>query len=254
MSKTRFLVTHLYPQEMSIYGDMGNIRAISHVAGRLGCELVYQPVGLGDDLPEQTDFYFMGGGQDKEQLVIFKDLLAKQDRLKSDLAEGVGMLAICGGYQLLGRRFVTGEGVEIPGIGVFPVETRALDSKVSSRCIGNVVVRCDLPDLDGVYLVGFENHSGQTYFESEQESARPLGQVLVGFGNNSVEKIEGCVSGKAVGTYLHGSCLPKNPELTEFFIRQGLSRKGVEVDKVLDHSIALAAKKHLVRVLAGLEI
>jgi lipid II isoglutaminyl synthase (glutamine-hydrolysing) len=219
-----FYITHLYPKEMSIYGDMGNILALSFRLKLMGLTPVYQTVGIGQELPNKTDFYFIGGGQDKEQLVIFKDLLSKKDKLITDIEKGMSLLAICGGYQLLGRKFLTGDGHQIEGIGLFPIETKAPDNSVKSRCIGDLVVECQIPELGGIKLVGFENHGGQTYF-TQSNQAYPLGQVVVGFGNNATEKHEGCIYKHAVGTYLHGSCLPKNPELTDWLIASALHEK-----------------------------
>ncbi len=233
----KFLLTHLYPREMCIYGDMGNIRTIEYKLSELGFEVVYQPVNPGDQLPEQSDFYFIGGGQDQEQYEIFKDLLNKRQKLIEEIELGVGLLSICGGYQLLGKSFLTGDGRQIDGIGLFQVETKAPDESVKSRCIGNLVVDCWLEGLENVKLVGFENHGGQTYFINGQTSCKPLGKVLAGFGNNNFDGEEGCVYKNAVGTYLHGSCLPKNPGFTNYLITESLKAKsGRESQNYLDNS------------------
>jgi CobQ-like glutamine amidotransferase family enzyme len=243
----QFYITHLYPKEMSIYGDMGNILAIQYKLRERGIEVIYQTVNQGEPLPAQTDFYFMGGGQDKEQTIIFQDFLDKKDRLVEDVENGVSLLAICGGYQLLGHKFLTGEGQEIDGVGLFPVETKAPDSTVKSRCIGDLIVACQIPGLENVKLVGFENHGGQTYFleQNSQTKSFPLGRVLQGFGNNSVEKLEGCVYKHAIGTYLHGSCLPKNPELTNWLIDSTLASKNKRANQQVqtNDEIAEAAKR-----------
>jgi CobQ-like glutamine amidotransferase family enzyme len=223
-SISKFYITHLYPDKMSIYGDWGNILAISRRIQQYGLEPVYQPINEGQDLPETTDFYFMGGGQDKEQFEIFKDLIKKKKRLIKDVENGVPLLSICGGYQLFGQKFVTGQGLEMDGIGLFDVVTKAPNSNVKSRCVGNLIIDCLIPTLKGIKLVGFENHSGQTEFVSAQR-CNPLGKVLFGFGNNIAKKYEGCVYKNAIGTYLHGSCLPKNPELTSHLVLESLRRK-----------------------------
>jgi CobQ-like glutamine amidotransferase family enzyme len=252
---------------MSIYGDMGNIIAIKYRLEKIGFDVIYQQVELGENFPAKTDFYFMGGGQDKEQYLIYQDLNQKSLKLVSDIQDGVSMLAICGGYQLLGEKFLTGEGVEIPGIGVFPVTTKAPDSSVKSRCIGNIIVKSNISALQNIFLVGFENHSGQTYFTGSNNAvdARPIGQVVLGFGNNSTEKLEGCVYKNAVGTYMHGSCLPKNPELADYLIKKALERKMVngelsvgydistEFEKI-DDTIALIAKNAIIKRFAPQEL
>lgn len=255
----QFYITHLYPRHLSLYGDMGNVHAMRWHLEQLGIEVIYQPVELGDPLPNITHWYFIGGGQDKQQMLVSSDLCSKGQDIIQDITRGVPLLAICGGYQLLGKEFVTGTGEMIPGVGLFPVITKALDTTIHSRSIGDVVITCSIPELTGTRLVGFENHSGQTYFDNQnithpstlsQKSDHddtttkntitetqhifqsepsslssplyPLGTVLVGKGNNCDENHEGCVVNHAVGTYLHGSCLPKNPELTEWFINAGM--------------------------------
>jgi len=239
-SYPKFYLTHLYPKEMSIYGDMGNIIALQYRLERYGFEVVYQEVNQGQNLPKNTDIYFIGGGQDKEQEIIFKDLETKKERLISDVEEGVPVLAICGGYQLLGKKFLTGEGLEIDGIGIFDVETKAPDASVKSRCIGNIIVKSMISGLLDDYFVGFENHSGQTHFLS-YDKCKPLGKVLLGFGNNSSRVYEGCIYKNAIGTYMHGSCLPKNPELANFLIFKAIRNKAEKEE--IDPQFYLDLKK-----------
>jgi lipid II isoglutaminyl synthase (glutamine-hydrolysing) len=227
----KFFLTHLYPKEMNIYGDMGNIIALKYRLAKMGYEVIYQTLNQNSVLPAQTDFYFMGGGQDKEQEIIYQDLLTHKAEIEKDIQRGVGLLAICGGYQLLGKSFVTGNGNLVEGLNIFPVETKSPDSSVKSRCIGNLIVEPNIPEIKNTKIVGFENHGGQTYFidihkmNEAQKSAFPLGKVLLGFGNNSVEKLEGCVLYSAIGTYLHGSCLPKNPQLADWLIQKSIEAK-----------------------------
>lgn len=244
--KPKFYITHLYPKEMSIYGDIGNILFMQKQLIGLGMEPIYTQVGIGEKLPQRTDFYFIGGGQDKEQELIAADLLTKKTVLQCDIEDQKSsMLAICGGYQILGREFLTGEGVQIPGLNIIPVTTRAADTSVKSRCIGNILIECNIPELKGQKLVGFENHSGQTYFTDNQSSgAYPLGKTLVGFGNNWEQKIEGCVYKGLVGTYLHGSCLPKNPELCNWLISQAFKNKHENLPDfdTIQNTISIAAK------------
>lgn len=243
-------LTHLYPKQMSIYGDYGNILAMQFFLKGLGVEYEYQTVDINQDLPQNTDFYFLGGGQDKEQSIIFQDLLAKKANLGQNLENNVPMLAICGGYQLLGQEFLTGTGDLIPGLEILPVITKAPNSSVKSRCVGNLIVNCQIPELLGTKLVGFENHSGQTYF-TDQSKAKPLGSVLVGYGNNAFEKIEGCVYKNVIGTYLHGSCLPKNPELTAWFIKKIFQNKKAAINysdlEKIDSKIASLAKQVILK-------
>jgi lipid II isoglutaminyl synthase (glutamine-hydrolysing) len=245
--KPQFFITHLYPDEMSIYGDMGNIIAMRYRLQKYGFDVVYQTVGQGQDLPATTDWYFMGGGQDKEQEVIYKDLLEKKTQLLSDIEGGVGLLAICGGYQLLGQQFITGNGVDVEGIGVFEVTTKAPGKNVKQRCIGNVVEECMIDDLKGQVLVGFENHGGQTE-PVNAETFKPLGRVIAGYGNANDSGYEGCVYKNAIGTYLHGSCLPKNPQLTDWFIHKAIERRKLVIDlPKIDDTISIKVKECLLQ-------
>lgn len=238
--QTDLYITHLYPHEMSLYGDMGNIIAMKYRLKQRGYNVIYQTVGQNQPLPERTDWYFIGGGQDKEQEIIYNDLLKKKHTLIADIENGVSLLAICGGYQLLGKSFLTSNEIEVEGIGIFDAVTKAPDKSIKSRSIGNIIVSCSIPELHGVKLVGFENHGGQTSFidvdsnnKSQYKTKRgcyPLGEVIVGYGNNTVDKVEGCVYKNAVGTYMHGSCLPKNPELADWFIKKMIAQAGLELN------------------------
>ena len=245
-----FYITHLYPEAMNIYGDMGNILAMQYRLRALGIRPVYQPVPLGKDLPSKTDWYFMGGGQDAEQSEVIKDLAYKKKRLFGDVSQGIGLLAICGGYQLLGQRFLTGQGELIPGLGLFEVETRAPGPGVKARCIGNLVTKCNIEGLEDEYLVGFENHSGQTSLlpGAKDQGGYALGRVVSGQGNTLGGEDEGYVLGGAVGTYLHGSCLPKNPHLAQWFVDKALERKGLKgLASRVDDTIARAVNVQLSR-------
>jgi lipid II isoglutaminyl synthase (glutamine-hydrolysing) len=248
-----FYITHLYPKEMSIYGDMGNILAMQHMLDKLGWQWKYQTVDVGGNLPSNTDWYFMGGGQDADQILVAQDMMRKKEALTKQINDGVSMMAICGGYQMLGQEFVTGNGDTIPGLNILPIKTRALDKKIKSRCIGNIVINSNFLEC---HLVGFENHSGQTFFTST--IAQPLGSVSVGFGNNFDDKVEGCVYKNVIGTYMHGSCLPKNPDLTMWFVNQVADQKTknnqmshelyfkIKSNKI-DNTIAKATKESLIK-------
>ncbi len=287
-----FYLTHLYPKKMALYGDMGNILAIKYRLKKMGWQVVYQPVEMGQELPEQTDFYFLGGGQDKEQLLIFDDLLTKKNRLYHDLQAGVAMLAICGGYQLLGQSFLTGNKEMIQGLGILPIRTVAPDAKVKSRCVGNIVLKCLIPEIANTQLIGFENHSGRTHFindfsqnsssakpqtlsqysshsslrsakipklesqtAKETEIAQPLGLVLAGFGDNTDQIHEGCVWRNVVGTYLHGPCLAKNPQLANWLLARAIQTKKnhyknkLEMPNftLIDDSIAEMARQNILK-------
>lgn len=211
----KLIIAHLYPREMNIYGDLGNIIALKQRLAWRGYEPVVKAVEVGKPINwHEVDLVFGGGGQDSGQLVTGPDLLTHGDVLNQLAADGVPMLVICGLYQLFGRGFTTMEGQEIPGIGVLGMSTTG----GTVRMIGNIVVESDRFGS----LVGFENHSGQTVLEADQMS---LGKVKKGFGNNPKSGYEGAVSGNVIGTYMHGPVLPKNPVLADDLILAALRRK-----------------------------
>ena len=160
-------ITHLYPDFMNIYGDIGNIITLRKRCDWRNIEVYIKRMSFGDTLPEKTDIYFMGGGQDKDQLLVSKDLMSKKKELAQQIESGVCFLAVCGAYQLLGNFFLAGDGTQIKGIGILDIETRAPGTKVKERCIGNVIAELNsklLPvqKMNLSTIVGFENHSGQT--------------------------------------------------------------------------------------------
>ena len=231
-----FTVGWLYPDLMNIYGDRGNILTLLKRAEWHGYEprLVELQRGAAH-MMEDVDVFFFGGGQDREQALIYDDLREfKQDSLQKAVAEGAQVLAVCGGYQLLGHYYQTADGERFDGIGLIDVTTQA----GKKRFIGDVVVQTSIEGLEPSSLVGFENHSGRTFLGPE---ARPLGKVLMGKGNNGSDRTEGCVQGGIIGTYLHGSLLPKNPHLADHLIGAALRRRGGGVLSTLDDSAELAA-------------
>lgn len=236
MAEPELRICHLYPELMNIYGDRGNIITLVQRCHWRGFGVRVTAVSLGDRLdPGEHDLYFIGGGQDREQIMVCDDLSReKGDSLIQAVEEGAALLSICGGYQLLGKHFLTYTGEDLPGISLFDVKTVGGEM----RFIGNVVASSELEGAGGV-LVGFENHSGRTHLGP---GCRPLGKVIKGFGNNGEDGWEGCVYRAAVGTYLHGSLLPKNPRLADWFILQALRRR-YELDELqtLDDGLENAA-------------
>lgn len=220
-------IAHLYPREMSIYGDLGNVIALRKRLEWRGYSVVVRPVEVGESFDfAEVDLVFGGGGQDSGQVVIGADLLARGESLRTAAAAGMPMLVICGTYQLFGHGFTTIGGREIPGISV--LGARTVGSTV--RMIGNVVVESPYGRL-----VGFENHSGQTTLDPGQE---PLGTVSKGYGNTSDGHVEGARSANVIGTYLHGPILPKNPRLTDHLILTALNRRfGVTELAPLDDTV-----------------
>ena len=228
----------LYPDLMNIYGDRGNILTLVRRARWRGLDAKVRELGKGGAAGiADVDVFFFGGGQDREQALVYDDLLeTKAVHLATAVAEGAAVLAVCGGYQLLGHYYETATGDHLPGIGLIDVRTQA----GGRRCIGDVVVEADeglglLPPT----LVGFENHSGRTFLG---EGVRPLGRVVRGSGNNGEDGTEGAACGNLFGTYLHGSLLPKNPHLADLIIERALRRRL----EPLDDSLELAAHQQIV--------
>ena len=239
-----FTVGWLYPDLMNIYGDRGNILALLKRAEWHGLDprLIELQRGPTDtEITQDVDVFFFGGGQDREQALIYDDLRQfKEEQLKQAIENGSQVLAVCGGYQLLGHYYQTADGERYDGIGLLDVTTEA----GHKRFIGDVIVRTDLEDLTPTTLVGFENHSGRTFLGTR---ARPLGTVTLGNGNNGADKTEGAVQGGIIGTYLHGSLLPKNPHLADHLIGKAIKRRGGGPLSPLDDSVELAAHDSILR-------
>ncbi|HEY8737026.1 MAG TPA: glutamine amidotransferase [Candidatus Dormibacteraeota bacterium] len=212
-------IAHLYADEMNIYGDRGNMLTLTKRAEWRGIEVRVEVVGRGPlrDLAA-FDLIFWGGGQDRDQELVFNDAAEfKTDPVRRAVAEGSVVLAVCGGYQLLGRSYVTAAGKTLPGLNLVDLHT----VPGQRRNIGNIVIDAGPLGLEPSTLVGFENHSGKTYLGP---GLQPLGRVLRGAGNNGEDGGEGVVDGNVFGTYLHGSLLPKNPHFADLLIARALSR------------------------------
>jgi hypothetical protein len=211
-------IAHLYPSLMNIYADRGNIITLARRCAWRGIDMSVDEFSPGQSLDwEAYDFFYLGGGQDREQLLVCRDLSARGEGLVSAIEGGAALLSICGGYQLLGEYYRTAAGETMEGVGLFKAHTVAGDR----RCIGNVVVEADL-NGQSMTLVGFENHSGKTYLDPGQQ---PLGRVVFGFGNNAEDGTEGIVYRNAVGTYMHGPLLPKNPQFTDWLLEKSLQHR-----------------------------
>lgn len=221
-SKLKIIIGYLYPDLMNIYGDTGNIVALKKRAEWRDIEVAIKKLTIGSILKEgEVDIFFFGGGQDQAQELVASDLESngKGKVIKQEVERGVPLLSICGGYQLLGEYYKPADKPKLPGVGLFPVYTVAGDK----RMIGNVAVKSDNSVLmTDDFLVGFENHSGKTFLH---KNAQALGKVIKGFGNNGEDQTEGCIYKNAIGTYLHGSLLPKNPHLADFLLQKALETK-----------------------------
>ena len=238
-------ITHLYPRRMNIYGDRGNIVTLVKRLQWRGVSVEVAEHEVGDTLRDDADLYFFGGGQDQEQDRVAHDLAPQADALKTAVADGAAVLAVCGGYQLLGKYYQPDQGERLPGVGIF----NAFTEGGPKRLIGNVVGTMRLPGYPEADLVGFENHSGVTHLA---KTAVPLAQLKHGFGNTGKGEAEGCIAGTAIGTYLHGSLLPKNPVLADWLLEKALRRRRQDFElKPLEDEFEQAASTYLVKRFAG---
>lgn len=242
-------IAHLYADLMNIYGDWGNVAAMVYRAKQRGITPEITPISIGDNLrPGQFDFYFFGGGQDTGQELVAPDLLRIAPALKEEVNSGAALLSICGGYQLLGKQYQTMDGQMLPGADILPVETTGEKQRLMNNLVVAVNPKLDINKSEAATLVGFENHSGRTYI---LESGMALGRVVKGNGNNGHDGTEGVVYKAAIGTYLHGSCLPKNPHLADWLLARSLERRYGKVElEPLDDSLEWQAH----RVAVGLKL
>ena len=233
-------VGHLYPDYLNIYADRGNIAVLAGRAAWRGHELEVDAIGMGEPVaPGAHDLYYVGGGQDREQALVARDLAGKEG-LVAAVDGGAAVLAVCGGYQLLGRFYRERSGAELPGAGLFPLYTVAGER----RMIGDVLLECELGTGRRRTLAGFENHAGRTILDSDAE---PLGRVVAGFGNDGESGFEGCRVGRAIGTYLHGPLLPRNPWLADWLLAEAIAhRTGGEPPELEPLEDELEASAHAV--------
>ena len=226
-------ILQLYPRDMNIYGDWGNVLTVIRRAQWHGMKPVLHTYDPGETLPENIDIIIGGGGQDKGQDIIQIDLQLIAPKLRVLADSGVPMLAICGLYQLFGTFFKTRDGHTIEGIGIFDIETHG----GNERMIGNIVTSSEqFGDI-----IGYENHSGQTFLG---KNVIPLGKIVKGAGNNGQDSTEGARYKNVIGTYMHGSLLPKNPVIADWLIETAVVRKyGVFNPSVINDRFAEEARK-----------
>ncbi len=235
MEKITLELAYLYPTLLNIYGDKGNVLTLLYRCNAREIVLNITTIGLNESIDyERFDIYFMGGGQDQEQIIVSEDLQAKKNMIKSAIDSDAVFLGICGGYQLLGLYYKTNKGLELKGLEILDLYTIG----GTKRMIGNVLCK-ELESNETI--VGFENHSGRTYLGS---SLKPLAKVIRGNGNNGEDGFEGVRYKNVFGTYLHGSLLPKNHMLADKIIKLALERKGFKMPEiVLDDLIESTAHK-----------
>jgi CobQ-like glutamine amidotransferase family enzyme len=249
--RTRLTIHHLYADMMNLYGDRGNVIAITKRCEWRGIPVEVVDVGLGESIrPTGCDLFLFGGGQDREQALLADDLAgSKGADLRAIVEDGGVVLGVCGGYQLMGHFYETPEGERLPGVGIFDLHTEPRKPD-EERLIGNVLVRVRAPEGDEQReIVGFENHGGRTYLG---EDVKPLGEVVVGFGNNGQDGTEGARRLNAYGTYLHGSLLPKNPWLTDQLLLNALHRVDDTFElEPLDDTVERSAFESVANRIAG---
>ncbi len=232
-------ICHMYPDLLNVYGDVGNILILKYRSENRGIKTVISHISVNDNFDaEKYDIVFFGGGQDYEQSIVSDDLKTKKRKdVIRYIEDSKVFLSICGGYQLLGKYYVTPKGEEIEGLHALDIYTTA----GNKRFIGNTVIYNQ--DFNETY-VGFENHSGKTYIGS----LKPLGKVLAGYGNNGEDGYEGCIYKNTFCTYFHGSLLSKNPELADRLIFLALQRKyGKVILPPLDDTYELKAKEFIIK-------
>ena len=242
MTERRLCVAHLYPELLNLYGDSGNILVLrKRLEWRgLDCEVREAHVGERPSF-DGVDIALIGGGSDREQRIVCEYLLAEREELAAFVEDGGVLLAVCGGYQLLGHSYAMGEET-VEGLSLVDLWTDRDDP----RLVGNVAIRsriCDQP------IVGFENHAGRTHLGSGVE---PLGEVLAGYGNDGESGYEGCMYKNVLGTYIHGPLLPKNPAVADWALSRALERKyGDGTLDPLDDAEEIAANQIMVDRLLG---
>ncbi|EJO5349553.1 type 1 glutamine amidotransferase [Clostridium botulinum] len=232
-------ICHLYPDLLNVYGDIGNILVLKYRAEQRGIKINVFNISIKDNFPiDEYDITLFGGGQDYEQSIVSKDMIeTKKDALTEYIEKGKVLLAICGGYQLLGKYYTTPEGEKLDGLDILDIYTEGGDT----RFIGNTVIKNE--EFNETY-VGFENHSGRTYIGD----LKPLGKVIAGYGNNGEDQQEGCIYKNTFCTYFHGSLLSKNPELADRLLSTALKNKyGEDIElEPLDDSLEIKAKEFIV--------
>ena len=217
-------IAHLYPKLLNIYGDGGNILTLIRRCEWRGISYILDEINVGDKIGEH-DIYFIGGGQDTQQIEVAYELQKHKDFLRQERDRMSVFLGICGGYQLMGHYYKPHEGDKLPGISLLDAYTVA----GHNRFIGNVTVKTKFVTPET--LVGFENHSGLTYLQGETV---PLGEVITGNGNNGKDKTEGARYKNVFGTYMHGSFLPKNPRFADYLLELATGEKLSKLDDLIE--------------------
>lgn len=241
---------------MNLYGDLGNVVTLQKRCEWRGIELEIINIQKDTELTKDFDLFFIGGGQDSDQLKVYTDLINnKKEVLTEKIENNTPGLVICGGYQLLGKYFLDSEGNKIEGLGILPIETVAPSGEMADRCVGNIITKVKSSKLLNHYsnlqtIVGFENHSGRTKIENPNHDfpdLEILGDVLIGNGDNINQVSDGLIYKNVIASYCHGSLLPKNPHIADFLIKSAIENKyNHEIELIeLDDSAEISAHKKI---------
>lgn len=231
---------HFMPDKLNLYGDIGNVIALKKRCEwrniNLEIENITDTTGI---KLNNCDMFFIGGGSDREQCIATEHFFKIKNEFKSAIENGIPALTICGGYQFLGEYYETSEGNKLAGLNILDFYTKSFKDK--ERLIGNILVESqEFGDI-----VGFENHGGRTYHNYNN-----LGNVVIGYGNNDDDKKEGLIYNNLIGTYLHGPILPKNPNITDYLIKEALKNKYSNFEfENLNNDIELNANKFMAKKL-----
>ncbi len=239
-------ICHLYPDLLNVYGDIGNILILKDRLEKRNIKANIVNISKNEEFKaDDFDILLLGGGQDNEQSLISADLLTKRDEIQKYIEDSKVLLAICGGYQLLGKYYIGANGEKIDGLSLIDIVTNSA-GEGEIRFIGNTVSK---DFMTNEYIIGFENHSGRTILG---EGVKPMAEVVVGYGNNGEDKTCGCVYKNTYGTYFHGSFLAKNNEFADMLITKALEKKyneKIELEKIDDEFYSKARNTLLNRFL-----
>lgn len=231
----------MYHDLMDLYGDRGNIQVLKQRSNKRGINCIVDTCGI-DEAKDisQYDLFFMGGGADREQGLLYHDLIARKDNILEAMHANTQFFLVCGGYQLFGQYYKDQDGKVLEGLKIFDYYSVAGDR--DHRCIGNIAIETTLED-ETFYVVGFENHGGQTH-----NVTRPFGKVIYGHGNTYDSGFEGYMSENVIGTYMHGPLLPKNPKIADALIRRSLTKRYHDVKlSPLDDTLELKAQETMLK-------
>ena len=208
----------MYHDLMDLYGDKGNIQVLKTRCEKRGIDVQVDTCGIGQKQDiDSYDIFFLGGGADREQNLIFEDLLGRRDAIEKAMKNGTAFLLICGGYQMFGKYYRDQDGKTVNGLSFFDYYTEAKDR--DHRCIGNIAIDVEM-DGETFRVVGFENHGGQT-----RNVSTPFGRVIKGHGNEFQGQFEGFLNDQVAATYMHGPLLPKNPMIADLILKRGLKKR-----------------------------